>query len=73
MPTYEYQCTGCGATFTHEESVTDHTQLLSEISNPTTMAAASSPLVESVRCPQCRSAAVVQQLSTFFANTQKKS
>ncbi len=54
MPTYEYRCQSCGATFEQVQHISEH--------------ATAQP-----SCPKCQSDDVQQLMSSFVAQTRKKS
>jgi len=58
MPTYEFRCNDCKATFDVEESVRDHDRDLEE---------------HRMKCPKCGSENVIAQISTFEVKTVRKS
>ena len=54
MPTYEYQCEGCGETFEQRMTIPEY-----DTAKP--------------NCPKCGSKKVKRMVSTFHAQTSKKS
>jgi len=58
MPTYEFHCNECDATFDVEESVSEHDRDLSE---------------HRTLCPDCGAGDVSPQVSAFEVRTSRKS
>jgi putative FmdB family regulatory protein len=57
MPTYEFLCRKCAKTFEMIASITEYERKRKE----------------GIQCPECGSAEVVQQISSFQVKTSKKS
>jgi len=58
MPTYEFRCNDCNATFEVEESISEHDRDVHE---------------HRARCPKCNSLDVAPQIAAFEVRTSRKS
>jgi putative FmdB family regulatory protein len=60
MPTYEYRCLDCQATWERSEHIAEHENVAGRNVAPP-------------RCPECDSEHVEPMISAFFAKTSRKS